>query len=448
MNCARSWPWLIILGIFTFPGAMVRAADQIPAKSADLFDQDKVWNIHLSFTAEQWQAIEPAGRRRSPVAASRPAVPKFDVGRAIAPTFLVQGDANHDGRLSAQEFTSLSERWFAAWDRNNAGVLTAPDLRDGINMTFAGTRGPGPRFNPIGINLQGPQGRRNGLASAFGIDFPTVHADLQFENVTFKDVAVRYKGNGTFVESRNALKRSFKIELNKFVKGQKLADVVTLNLHNCVTDASFMNEVLSHRLFHDAGVPAPRTAYARLYVTVPQKHDHQYFGLYSLVENVDAHFAADRFVKKGDIFKPVTHELFADLGDEWKNYAQTYDAKTNLSASDAQRMIDLCKLATYADDAQFAAGISDFLDLDEFAAFMAVSVYLSDLDGILGPGQNFYLYLHPKTHKLLFIPWDQDHSFGQFAMVANQVQREQLSIHHPWRQENRLLERLFKTDAF
>jgi spore coat protein H len=448
MNCARSSIWLFIFGALALPGASVRAAEQAPAKSADLFDQNKVWNVHLSFTAEQWQAIEPT-RGRSPFAGTRPAPPKFDLGHALAPTFLFQGDADHDGRLSAKEFASLSEKWFAAWDRHNAGSLTAADLRDGINITFAGTRGPGFRFNPLGISLQGAQGKRNGLASAFGIDFPTVHADLQFENATLKDVAVRYKGNGTFVESRNSLKHSFKIELNKFVKGQKLAEVVTLNLHNCVTDASFMNEVLSHRLFHDAAIPAPRTAYARVYVTVPGKHDHQYFGLYSLVENVDAHFAADRFAtRKGEIFKPVTHELFGDLGDDWKNYAQTYDAKTSVPANDARHMIDLCKFATYADDTQFAAGIGDYIDLDNFASFMAISVYLSDLDGILGPGQNFYLYLHPKTRKLLFIPWDQDHSFGTFAMVGNQDEREQLSIQHPWRQENRLLERLFKTDAF
>jgi spore coat protein H len=448
MKCAPTRIWVIIFAALAWPGINVLAAEQAPAKSADLFDQNKVWNVHLSFTAEQWKAIEPT-RGRSPFSGTRPAPPKFDLGRALAPTFLIQGDTDRDGRLNAKEFANLSEKWFAAWDSHKAGILNAADLRDGINITFAGTRGPGPRFNPLGISLQGAQGKRNGLASAFGIDFPTVHADLQFENVTLKDVAVRYKGNGTFVESRNSLKHSFKIELNKFVKGQKLAEVVTLNLHNCVTDASYMNEVLSHRLFHDAGIPAPRTAYARVYVTVPGKHDHQYFGLYSLVENVDAHFAADRFAtRKGEIFKPVTHELFGDLGDDWKNYVQTYDAKTSVSLADARRMIDLCKFATYADDAQFAAGIGDYIDLDNFASFMAISVYLSDLDGILGPGQNFYLYLHPKTHKLLFIPWDQDHSFGTFAMVASQAEREQLSIQHPWRQENRLLDRLFKTEAF
>jgi spore coat protein CotH len=43
-------------------------------------------------------------------------------------------------------------------------------------------------------------------------------------------------------------------------------------------------------------------------------------------------------------------------------------------------------------------------------------------------GQNFYVYLHPETHKFEFIPWDLDHSFGQFPMGGTQEEREQLSI--------------------
>jgi spore coat protein H len=442
--------WLTLSALFcimTLPGSAATAANPLPTKSAELFDQNKVWTVHLTFTAEQWQAMEP-GKGRGPFANPRPPVPKFDLGRAVAPTFLVQGDTDGNGTLDSAEFSALTEKWFAAWDKPKTGTLTPAQFLDGINLTFAGTRGPGARLNPIGISLQGQPGKRNGVASAFGIDFPTVHADVQFDETTFKDVAVRYKGNGTFLQSRDSLKRSLKIELNKFAKGQKLAGIVTLDLHNGVTDASMMNEVLSHRLFRDAGISAPRTAYARVYVTVPGKYDRQYLGLYSLVENVDSHFIADRFGKKGALFKPVTHELFGDLGDDWKNYAQTYDPKGNLDVKDAQRLIDFCKFATYADDQQFTAGVARYIDLEEFARYLAITVYLSDLDGILGPGQNFYLYLHPKTHKLIFIPWDQDHSFGQFAMAGNQLQREQLSINHPWRQENHLLDRIFKVEAF
>jgi hypothetical protein len=79
---------------------------------------------------------------------------------------------------------------------------------------------------------------------------------------------------------------------------------------------------------------------------------------------------------------------------------------------------------------------------------MAVTAWLSTHDSILGMGQNFYVYLDPKTERFQFIPWDLDHSFGQFPMAGSQEQREQLSIRHPWRGDVRLLERVFKVDAF
>jgi spore coat protein CotH len=297
--------------------------------------------------------------------------------------------------------------------------------------------------------LQGPEGKRNGIASAMGIEFTYVHADLDFEGQPFKDVAVRFKGNGTFMESRGSLKRSLKIELNKYVKGQKLAGQVKLNLHNNVTDASWMNEPLSYRLYRDAGVPASRTTYARVYLTVPGKYDHQYVGLYSLIEEVDKNFIGERFgTRRGALFKPVTPFLFSDLGPDWAKYKHTYDPKTPLFDDQIQQVIDFCRLVSHADDAEFASRLGDFVDLEELARFMAVMVWLSDMDGILGPGQNLYVYLHPKSQLLEFIPWDQDHSFGQFPMRGTQEQRENLSILKPWDGENRFLERVFKVEAF
>jgi spore coat protein CotH len=134
---------------------------------------------------------------------------------------------------------------------------------------------------------------------------------MEFEGETFENVAVRYKGNGTFLESRGSLKRSLKVDLNKYVKGQKLAGVTKLNFHNNVTDASWMNEALSHQLYRDGNVPAPRTAYAKIYVTVAGKFERKYFGLYSLVEEVDKQFTEQHFrhekgrvVQTGDI-EPV-----------------------------------------------------------------------------------------------------------------------------------------------
>ena len=197
-------------------------------------------------------------------------------------------------------------------------------------------QGPRPVRAPgsSGSFLQGPEGGRNGLTAAAGLVFDYVHADLEFGTNTLKDVGVRYKGNGTFMRSRGTLKRSLKIDLNQFVKGQKLAGMSQLNLHNLVRDPGSMNEVIAYGLFNKGGVPASRTAYAKVFVTVPGQHAKKYFGLYSLVEDVGKELIQEKLgVTKGALFKPVTPSLFDDLGDDWKTYNQTYDPKGDLPRS-------------------------------------------------------------------------------------------------------------------
>ena len=193
-----------------------------------------------------------------------------------------------------------------------------------------------------------------------------------------------------------------------------------------------MNEALAFGLYRDAGVPAPRVGYARVFVTVPGIHDHRDFGLYSLVENIDKDFL--RGVVKapgGALFKPVSGNLFADLGDKWASYRQTYDPKDEPDPAQQRRLIEFCQFVARSTDADFASRLGSYVDLDELARYMAVTTWLADIDGLLGPGQNFYLYLHPTTGKFLFLPWDQDHSFGQFPMRGTQEEREQLSIRQP-----------------
>ncbi len=296
--------------------------------------------------------------------------------------------------------------------------------------------------------LQGPEGGRNGLSAAQGIVFEYVRADLEFGDAHFQDVGVRYKGNGTFWSSRESLKRSLKLDFNQFVKGQKLAGMSQINLHNSVRDASGLNEAIAYRLFRDGGVAAPRTAYARVYVTVPGTHDRRYFGLYNLVEDVGGAFVEEHFqASKEPLLKPVTPNPFADLGDDWKNYNQTYDPKGDLSDKDKERIIEFCKFTSTASDEEFETKLGEYVDIDNLARYLAITVWLTDIDGILGPGQNYYVYLHPETGKFLFIPWDQDQVFGQFPR-GSQEQRENLSIHKPWQGENRFLERVFGTEVF
>ena len=308
----------------------------------------------------------------------------------------------------------------------------------------------------------GPEGGRNGITASKGLEFAYVHASFDIGGIHFDDVAVRPKGNGTYnpVLTGKVAKPSLKIDLNKYVKGQKLAGVSTLNLHNGLFDPTWMNEALAFRLYRDAGVPAPRTAYARVYLTAKGGEANKYLGLYILVENVDSDFTQSRFkVAGGALLKPVTIVPFRFLSRDWSDYNQMYDPKTDLTAADKQHVIDLCDLLSNASDQVFAARIGEFVDLDAFAKYMAVVVWMANPDSLLEQGQNYYVHFNPTTRKYNFLPWDQDHSFGQFVPWRTAESQQQLDILHPWANrfegapfasqlENNLLARTFKLEAF
>ncbi len=443
------WTVLVVLGA----GAGSRAegpdggASEAPRTAAELFTPAKVWTIHLKFTPEQWAAMEPAGGSANPFDGSG-----FGLGMFLTPLVVRDGDRDTSGTLSAEEFRTLGATWFAAWDADGDGRLDSEQIRAGLKRTM---RPPGrdddagePDGPPPGMNLQARKGLRNGLSGMMGLDFAYVHADLEFEGRTLADVGVRFKGNGTFLESRGSLKRSLKIDLNRYVKGQKLAGVGTLNLHNNVTDPGSMNEAVAFGLYRDFGVPAPRTSYATVTITVPGLHDRKPLGLYSILENIDKNFLADRGLDRGTaIFKPSSSELFTDQGDDWSAYEQAYDPKTELTEAQRRRVIEFCRLVSRGTDAEFAGRLGEFVDLDAAARFLAVSVWIGDLDSLLTTGQNFYLLLDPATNRFGFVPWDKDHTFGSW-IAGTLADRQEHSIHEPWEGRKRLLERAFRVDAF
>jgi hypothetical protein len=360
-------------------------------------------------------------------------------------------EAPHPPALTPEEAKSLAT--------NTASIRAAADLFAttnvwNVHLKFSSNQwaelGPNavqpiPGFiQPDGtVVLRNPKASRNGLAGVIGIDFPWSDGDVEFGDLESKQVGVRFKGNGTFLDSQGGYKRPFKVELNKHGKAYRIGGRTTLNLHNLAADSSCLSDAMGYEFFRQAGVPASRTAFARVRLTVGGRFDERLLGLYVLVENIDAEWAREQFGIEGvTLFKPVTYELFEDLGGNWDAYNAIYDPKTKTTSKQRQRIIDLAKLVTHATDAEFAERIGDFIDLDEFATFLACQVLLSNYDGILSDGQNFYLYLDPRTGRFGFIPWDLDHSWGEFPFLGTREQRERASVWHPWIGENRFLERM------
>jgi RNA polymerase sigma factor (sigma-70 family) len=294
------------------------------------------------------------------------------------------------------------------------------------------------------ILLRNPEARRSGILGVLGREYDWSQAECEFGQAVFTKVATRVKGNIASLLS----KRPFKLDLNKFERGQKLGGLDELTFDSLVFDYSCMSEALAYEFFRDAGVPAPRTAYAWLSVSVAKQWERKPMGLYVMEEAVDDAFAAERFgSRKTPLFKPSTYKLFEYMGDDWSAYAPSYDLKTEATPGQRQRIIDFAHLVTSASDQEFAERVGGFLDLDEFARFLAVLVVLPNYDSILTTGQNYYLYLDQGSNKFGFIPWDLDAAWGNF-WVGSKAEQQNASIWRPWVGENRFLERVMAVEEF
>ena len=293
--------------------------------------------------------------------------------------------------------------------------------------------------------IQSPDVHRN----TFGVAFPWSKCSLEFDGETYNDVGLRYKGNYTYMATARALKKSFKIDINRHVESQKLDGLTMLNLNCNVSDASRTREAFAFAFFRDVGVPAPRTSFVELTLTVPMKYDQEYVGVYTLVEQVNKGFLKRHFKDgKGMLLKPEGLQGGpAYLGDEWQPYANRYKPDEPPTDEQKKRLIAFTKLISQGSDEEFAAQIGEFLDVEAFLRFIAANALLSNLDSYLGFGHNYYLYLVPDSNQFVFIPWDLDLSLATWPAVGTPEQLVDLSIRHPHAGEDKLLDRLLAIPA-
>jgi len=267
-------------------------------------------------------------------------------------------------------------------------------------------------------------------------------------------VGVRFKGNSSYAVARSSLKKPFKLDFNRYLEDGVFpagGDVTLLNFNNNAIDPSQVREAVAYKVFRDAGVPAPRTTFARVHFTVPNVHDRTYVGVYTVIEEVNKEFLKERFgSSKGLLLKPEGVRGFEYHGEEWRHYQGKYDPR-GATSENTRRFAEFLKLVDEKhtpDEETFRERIGGFLDVDAFARFLAVNVVLSNTDSFLAMGHNYYMYLDAKSDKVHFIPWDLNLSMGGFMLVGSVDQQADLSIYRPHAEFNNLAKRMLAMDDF
>jgi spore coat protein CotH len=241
-------------------------------------------------------------------------------------------------------------------------------------------------------------------------------ANISIDNEVVQQVGIRSRGKG----SRSGTKPGLKVDFNKYVRGQEFHGYKSVVLDNLTQDNTFVKEALSYAAFEAMGIAAPQISFTRLTV------NDEYWGLYSLVEDISKPFLEQRFAQDdGNLFSyEYTYDYrFTFKGDSVAQYIPVpFEPETNEDSLDPKGLIEFIRVATEAPDAGFVGAISPFLDVDRFLTHVAVENALAERDGIVGVDgmNNFFLYQYENSNRFVFIPWDKDTTFVAPAWPATQ----------------------------
>lgn len=232
-----------------------------------------------------------------------------------------------------------------------------------------------------------------------------VPATIIYDGVRVENVGIRLKGLFGSVQNLDG-KPGFSVKFNEFVEGQKLFGLKKFTLNNAIQDPSFVSEHLGYEIWRRAGVPAPRTAHARL------TFNGEYFGVYVVKESINSTFAKQNFEDgSGNIYEGTFR---VDVTD-----TDVIDLDSNTEINDRSDIIALSDIILSSPDETFLEDISALVDLDEFMTYWAVEAltYHWDGYGVAQPANgccspnNYIIYFEPSLGRFFFLPHGADQLF-------------------------------------
>lgn len=294
-------------------------------------------------------------------------------------------------------------------------VQIQSDLADNIGAAIdmgGGPGGGGPGGGGPGDNIP-----NDDLVSSYTPIW--VSANLEFNDMQWQHIGIRVKGNSSLNSVYNSSidKFSFKLDFDQFeddypeIFNQRFYGFKQLNLNNNFNDYSCLHEKMAPELFSEFGLVAPQTAFAEVYIDYGE--GAQYFGLYTLVEEVDNTVIKTQYTDdSGNLYKPEgtgatfasgsfsTNDMYPKTNEETTDYSdvtQLYEALNNTNRT--------------SDTAAWKQELENIFNVDVFLKWLAVNTTIQNWDTYGRMTHNFYLYNNPETQKLEWIPWDNNEAF-------------------------------------
>ena len=228
---------------------------------------------------------------------------------------------------------------------------------------------------------------------------------------TVKNVGMRLRGT----TSRNAHKKSFKIDFNEYVTGQNFHGLEKMNLKAVFTDPSVARAKLYSDIAQAYHVPCFRANHVVLYI------NDAYYGLYISVEHVDENFIKAHFGNNdGNLYECSLGANLLYLGIDQSLYKGlmnihnqfVYEVKSISGNDDYSDLIHLIEVINLSPDSLFRSEIERVLNVPSYYRAMALDVITANWDNYWYYANNYYLYHNTATDKFEWIPVDGDETFG------------------------------------
>jgi spore coat protein H len=242
------------------------------------------------------------------------------------------------------------------------------------------------------------------------IDVP---CDMEYNGKQWYRVGIRFKGNSSLYGA-NSNKLPFKLNFDKFediypaIKNQRFYGFKKFSLKNNYKDESALRELMAFELYRDFGLKSSHAAFYQLYVDYGS--GPVYFGLYTLVEEVDDTVLKTQYDDNdGNLYKPEE-----DAATFAKGTFDTYEfaKKTNesdLDYSDVQSLYDVLNSdLRVTDPTAWKTDLENILDVPVFLKWFAANNVLQNWDTYGVMPHNYYLYRNPDTQLFEWIPWDNN----------------------------------------
>ncbi|GAB6919583.1 CotH kinase family protein [Rhodococcus erythropolis] len=288
-------------------------------------------------------------------------------------------DSEYNDMISSFQ-KSGDKKWITADITIDGTFVNDASVRLKGNSTLMGVRGDGAM--PGGEGFAPP----DGFEIPEGLELPT---DF--------DPQEMMAGMGSTASADDPTSLPLLISFDENSEGRAYQGMTELSVR---PGSPVVNEAMALSLTADSDQPTQRYAY-----TVYSINDSA-TSTRLVLEHPDDTYANSLFESDGYLYKADASSRFEYVGDDQTAYAGQFKQINAVDNGNLQPVISFLKWMDAANSEEFDAHLSDWIDVESFARYVATQNLIVNGDDMSGPGQNYYLWYDLDTKKISVVSWD------------------------------------------